>query len=80
MAGRDDSDDDIIVVAQHFQDGSPMERAIGLRQLWYEVGGVGPMDLICLTPERFPRAREHVTLVATVLPEAIELVPDETRG
>jgi hypothetical protein len=33
------------------------------------------LDLICLTPEEFEEARHHVTLVAAVLPEAIDLLP-----
>ena len=32
------------------------------------------MDLICLTPEEFEQARNRITLVAAVLPEAIELL------
>lgn len=33
------------------------------------------MDLICLTPEEFEQARHRITLVAAVLPEAIDLLP-----
>jgi hypothetical protein len=35
------------------------------------------MDLICLTPEEFENALHHITLVAAVLPEAIDLLPPE---
>lgn len=69
------SDYDIIVVSPQFADIEPLCRGMGLRQLWYEAGGDGPMDLICLTPEEFALARERITLVAAVLPEALELLP-----
>lgn len=36
------------------------------------------MDLSCLTPEEFALARERITLVAAVLPEALELLPGTT--
>ena len=74
-----DSDYDLIVVSPRFAAVEPLRRAIGLRQLWYEVGGQGPMDLICLTPDEFAAAQRRITLVAAVLPEAIELVPDVAK-
>ena len=74
-----DSDYDLIVVSPRFATIEPLRRAIGLRQLWYEVGGEGPMDLICLTPEEFAAAQRRITLVAAVLPEAIELLPDVAK-
>jgi predicted nucleotidyltransferase len=74
---RGDSDYDVIVVADRFQGIEPMRRAIGLRQTWYRVGGNGPMDLICLTPEELVVARERISLVAAVLPEAIDLLSVE---
>jgi hypothetical protein len=70
---RGDSDYDLIIVSQPFADVEPPRRAFGLRQLWYEVGGNSPMDLICLTPAEFALERQQITLVAAVLPEAIEL-------
>ena len=38
------------------------------------------MDLICLTPEEFAEAQRRITLVAAVLPEAIELLPHMAEG
>lgn len=72
---RPDSDYDLIIVSPRFADVAAMQRGIGLRQLWYAAGGDGPMDLICLTPEEFVRAQRRITLVAAVLPEAIDLLP-----
>ncbi|HUG16642.1 MAG TPA: hypothetical protein VMM78_16680 [Thermomicrobiales bacterium] len=34
------------------------------------------MDLICLAPEEFELAKTRITLVATVLPEAIDLLSE----
>ena len=75
-----DSDYDLIVVSPRFATVEPPRRAIGLRQLWYEVGGQGPMDLICLTPEEFAEAQRRITLLAAVLPEAIDLLPHAAEG
>ena len=75
-----DSDYDLIVISPCFASVEPLRRAIGLRQLWYHVGGEGPMDLICLTPEEFAEAQRRITLVAAVLPEAIELLPHMAEG
>ncbi len=71
---HDASDYDLIVVSPYFAALEPPRRAIGLRDLWYEVGGDGPMDLVCLTPEEFALAQDRITLVSAVLPEAIALV------
>ncbi len=70
-----DSDYDLIVVAQRFESVSRFERPIGLRQLFYEVGGNAPMDLICVTPEEFEQARQRIGLISAVLPEAVDLLP-----
>lgn len=35
------------------------------------------MDLFCLTPEEFKEASEGITLIAAVLPEAVDLLTDE---
>jgi hypothetical protein len=51
-----------------------VERSLGLRELWRSVGGVGAMDLICLTPDEFEAARRRISLVAEALPEAIDLL------
>lgn len=42
--------------------------------LWKRAGGYGPIDLICLTPDELETARHGITLVAEVLPEAVELL------
>jgi hypothetical protein len=73
-----DSDYDFIIVSPRFAGVHPFDRARGLKDLFYEVGGPAPMDLICLTPEEFENATHHITLVAAVLPEAIDLLPPET--
>ena len=69
-----DSDYDFIVVARYFDDIHILDRGRGLRDIFYEVGGYAPMDLICLTPDEFEEARHRITLVAAVLPEAIDLL------
>jgi len=72
-----DSDYDLIIVADGFRSIPPFKRQIGLRQKFYDVGGYAPMDLICLTPEEFEAAKGRATLVAAVLPEAIDLLAPE---
>lgn len=74
---REDSDYDLIVVSPRFAVIPRVERSLGLRELWRSVGGDGAMDLICLTPDEFEAARRRISLVAQVLPEAIELLADE---
>jgi uncharacterized protein len=69
-----DSDYDLIIVADRFDSVPPLKRGIGLRDIFYEVGGNAPMDLICLTPEEFEQARQRITLISAVLPEAIDLL------
>jgi predicted nucleotidyltransferase len=70
-----DSDYDFIVVSPSFAGTDSLRRGIGLRDIWYSVGGHGPMDIICLTPEEFDRASRGATLIQAVLPEAIDLLP-----
>jgi predicted nucleotidyltransferase len=77
---RGDSDYDLIVVSPRFADIPPLDRGRGLRELWVAVGGYGPMDLICMTPESFETARRRISLVAEVLPEAIDLWAAEGAG
>lgn len=73
---RPDSDYDFIIVASHFEGMNRRERPVGLHQLFYEaVGGRAPIDLFCLTPAEFDEARNRITLVAAVLPEALDLLP-----
>ncbi len=77
---RPDSDYDLIIVADRFRTIRDLRRGIGLRDLYYDVGGNAPLDLFCLTPEEFEWASTHITLVNAVLPEAIDLLPDESEG
>jgi hypothetical protein len=72
-----DVDYDLIIVSSRFAGIDRRKREIGLRELWYEAGGEDPLDLICVTPEEFERARNRITLVAAVLPEAIDLLSPE---
>jgi predicted nucleotidyltransferase len=72
-----DSDYDLIIVADHFRPIPVLKRQVGLREMFYGVGGHAPMDLICLTPEEFESAQRRITLVAAVLPEAIDLLEPE---
>jgi predicted nucleotidyltransferase len=57
---RSDSDYDLIVVAPTFEGVNLLDRGLGLRALFYEVGGHAPMDLICLTPDEFDEASRHI--------------------
>jgi uncharacterized protein len=70
-----DSDYDFIVVSRAFEGVRDRDRGLNIRDVFYEIGGNAPMDLILLTPEEFERARIGINLVAAVLPEAIELLP-----
>jgi hypothetical protein len=45
--------------------------------MFYEIGGAASLDLVCLTPDEFEWAKEHITLVSAVLPEAIDLLTEE---
>jgi uncharacterized protein len=73
---RSDSDYDFIIVAPHFEGMGRRERPLGLHRLFYEaMGGRAPIDLFCMTPAEFDAARNRITLVAAVLPEAIDLLP-----
>ena len=40
-----------------------------------ESGGNARIDPICLQPVEFGEGRHRITLVSTVLPEAIDLLP-----
>jgi uncharacterized protein len=72
-----DSDFDLIIVSRAFEPIRRVQRGVGIRDLFYEVGGNAPLDLICLTPEEFESAKGRVTLVREVLPEAIDLLAEE---
>lgn len=69
-----ESDFDLIVVSPAFAAVEPPRRAVGLRQLWYDAGGDAPLDLICLTPQEFADAQRRISLIAAVLPEAVDLL------
>ena len=69
-----DSDYDIIIVSERFEGVDRFERQRGLKALFYEVGGYAPMDLYCLTPEEFESGKNRITMLADVLPEAIDLL------
>ncbi len=71
------SDYDLIIISPRF-DGIPLlNRGRGLRQIWYGVGGEGPMDLICVTPDELELDRQRASLIAAVLPEAVDLLSRE---
>lgn len=72
-----DSDYDLIIVSRSFEPVPRVRRGMGIRDVFYEVGGNAPLDLICLTPEEFESAKYRVTLVREVLPEAIDLLAEE---
>jgi hypothetical protein len=61
-------------VSDQFQGVKPLHRGRGLRTLFYEVGGFAPMDLFCLTPQEFENAKNDITLIAKVVPDAIDLL------
>jgi len=71
-----DSDYDLIIVSPSFETVPRRRRGIGIRDLFYEVGGDAALDLICLTPEEFESAKGRATLVREVLPEAIDLLAE----
>jgi predicted nucleotidyltransferase len=73
-----ESDYDLIIVADHFGDIPRLKRQIGLRDMFYQVGGQAPMDLICVTPAEFAAALERSSFISAVLPEAIDLIEPET--
>ena len=69
-----DSAYDIIVVSRQFEGVDPFERGLDLKFLFYEVGGFAPMHLHCVTPEEFETGKHRITLLAAVIPEAIDLL------
>lgn len=72
---HEDSDYDLIVISPRFVDVRSRQRARGLREVWERVGGYGPMDLICMTPEEFETAKHRISLIQAVLPELVDLLP-----
>jgi predicted nucleotidyltransferase len=75
-----DSDYDLIVVNRAFEEIPRLKRHYGMHDLFYEVGGDAPLDLILLTPEEFEFAKSRITLVSAVLPEAIDLLAETTAS
>lgn len=71
-----DSDYDLIVVNQAFEEIPRLKRHYGMHDAFYEVGGDAPLDLILLTPEEFEFAKGRITLVSAVLPEAVDLLAE----
>jgi predicted nucleotidyltransferase len=69
-----DSDYDIVIVSERFTGMDRFDRELGLKSLFYEVGGFAPMDLYCLTPEEFECGKNRISELADVLPEAIDLL------
>lgn len=69
-----DSAYDIIVVSEQFVGVDPFQRGLNLKFLFYEVGGFAPMHLYCVTPEEFETGKHRITMLAAVLPEAIDLL------
>jgi hypothetical protein len=67
----------LILVSSGFQGIDLSDRPAGLHDVYYDVGGNGALNLICLTPEEFESAKHRVTLVREVLPEAIDLLAEE---
>jgi len=72
----EDSDYDLLIVSPKFEGVPNLRRHVGMHDLFYEVGGNAPLDLICLTPDEFEIAKGRITLVAAVLPEAIDLLTE----
>lgn len=69
-----DSAYDFIIVSEQFVGVDPFERGLGLKLLFYEVGEPAPMHLHCLTPEEFEIGKNRISMLAEVLPEAIDLL------
>ena len=76
-SAHSESDYELIIVSPRFREMNPLRRSAGLRRLFYSEGGYAPMDLICLTPEEFELSKTRASLVAAVLPEAVDLLDFE---
>lgn len=73
-----DSDYDLIIVSAAFEEIPRLARHFGMHDLFYELGGNAPLDLVCLTPDEFESAKKRITLVSAVMPEAIDLLAEES--
>lgn len=69
-----DSDYDFIIVSDRFTDVDPFEREFGIKAMFYEIVGLAPIDLYCLTPDEFEIGKNRTSMLAAVLPEAIDLL------
>ena len=76
-AATEESEYRLILIGDRFAGQGLPDRPIGLHEHFYDVGGDAPLDLICLTPDEFEWAKRRITLVSTVLPEAIDLLAEE---
>lgn len=74
--GTNDADSayDVIVVSEEFSGVDPFHRGLNLKLLFHELGGRTPMYLHCITPEEFETGKNRITMLADVLPEAIDLL------
>jgi predicted nucleotidyltransferase len=72
-----DSDYDFIVVGDRFAGVHPLNRSVGIHDIFYETAGIAPLDLICVTPDEFEEAKGCVSLIAAVLPESIDLLSEK---
>lgn len=71
------SDLDLIIVSDRFDGGSTAKRAIELEKVTgirEGVADLGPLDLLCYTPEEFEWQRTHITIVADGLKKAKRLL------
>lgn len=76
-AATEESEYRLILIGDRFAGQALPDRPIGLHEHFYDVGGNAPLDLICLTPEEFEWAKGRITIVAAVLPEAVDLLAEE---
>jgi predicted nucleotidyltransferase len=75
----DESDYDFVVVADRFDSAPLLDRQNGLRELFYETVGLAPLDFVCLSPREFERASEGASLIAEILPGAIDLLAERVE-
>ena len=73
----DESEYRLILIGNRFAGQELPDRPIGIHEHFYAAGGDAPLDLICLTPDEFERAKGRITLVSAVMPDAIDLLAEE---
>jgi hypothetical protein len=69
-----DGDAEVIIVSERFARVDRFEREYGLKSLFYELGGHTPMHLHCLTPAEFTQGKARLSMLAAMLPGAIDLL------